>query len=610
MKKNLTKISEPGKSKLQSLSGLAAFMLTRAGLKVLKNASKKSLQRAGIIKEKEIDYNEWINSLQSVKEQDAVRYLLSLNRLPKTPTVSILMPVHSNTQAAQLETVIKSILNQAYGEWRLAITFDPAVNAGVKQLLQNYNKTEQRIHATEGNTNSLFGYLDDSFIRFAGDYILIMDSRYTLSPVSLFAFITYAMLNDNAIVYCDEDEIDDKGKYTNPNFKPGWSREYFLTHNYIGDVFLVETLFLQRLLAIIPSLKTGAQTPYDMLLLAKELTNRFRHIPKVLLHKRAATVCADEFLSIKKSIAHDLSYREHIKATVADIPGVAGKYQVNYELPEKKKVSIIIPTKDHTTILKRAIDSILEKTDYPDYEIVIVNNNSTDPAFFRLVQDYKEQHPGMFICLDANFPFNFSKLINLGASVSNGRYLLMLNNDVEVISSDWLTQMAACIWTGAATAIGPKLLYPDDTIQHAGIVLGGDDGAYHVFAHKHRGDNGYNDRLKTVNNYSALTGACLMCDKGMFEWVGGMNEDYVVEYSDFDLCLRLLEAGFGNAYLPQVELYHHESATRGHPFRNKEAWRQHQEDLAIFKQKWQPLIDDDPFYNPNLRLKFKGMSLE
>jgi GT2 family glycosyltransferase len=264
-------------------------------------------------------------------------------------------------------------------------------------------------------------------------------------------------------------------------------------------------------------------------------------------------------------------------------------------------VSIIIPTKDQYTLLKTTVDSILQKTDYPNYEIILINNNSTSPQFFDLVNTYTAQHNN-FTCIDAPIPFNFSRLINIGASAAKGEYLLLLNNDMEVRHNNWLTLMVAYAQKEGVGTVGAKLLYPDGTIQHAGISLSaGDDGA-HLYAHLPAEAAG----TQTINNYSAVTGACLLCDKSNFDMVEGMNEDLPVEYNDLDLCLRIQALGFYTVYLPYVTLIHHESATRGHPLRSKASWQQHRQDQAVFAAAWQPLITNDPYYNPNRKIKFTG----
>ncbi len=609
MKKNLSKISEPGKSKIASILGFTSFALTKPGFKVLRNASKKALNRSGITKEKTIDYNQWILDREHPEQMAAAASLLQY--LEVKPNFSILMPVPDDIQPAQLERVVISILNQVYPHWQLTIVYTPAINADSRQLLDDLNKTEQRVHAIDGGQgNCLSDYLGKEFLHFAGPYVLITDAHHLLAPFSLFEFAIKARMDDSlTIIYGDEDEINKDGIYTNPVFKPGFSPQYLMTHNYIGNVFLVKTELLNYWSACFGTLKF--RRPYDLLLFTAHFTGMISNITKVLAHKLTETISESDTEANDRAMKASIELWLDGRATVLDIPGVSGKYSLNYKIGVCKKVSIIIPTKDHAALLGQAVRSILAKTDYPDYEIIIINNNSTTPAFFDLIKELTTRHPEKIKCIDANIPFNFSALINIGARASNGAYLLLLNNDVEVIHAGWLTKMVACMQSGHlgtqshVGAVAPKLLYPNNTIQHAGIALEPDGTATHVFAHMHKDDNGYQGRIKTLGNYTVLTGACMLVEKRMFDKVGGMDETYVVEYSDFDLCLKLLQTGYTNVYLPTVELYHHESATRGHPMRNKKTWHQHQHDLAIFTAKWNDYMEQDPYYNRNLKLKFR-----
>ena len=334
-----------------------------------------------------------------------------------------------------------------------------------------------------------------------------------------------------------------------------------------------------------------------------EQTSHIGHIVKMLYHKRITAV-NEETISSGKMALEDAMLRRGTPATVIALPNAPGNYQIQYTVVHPEKVSFIIPTKDQPSLLKTAIDSIIERTDYPDYEIIVLDNNSNTPEFFALMQEYKQRHPSVFRCEKAAFPFNYARLMNLGASLSTGTYLLMLNNDVAVIHADWMTQMVSYAQRAHTGAVGAKLLYPDDTVQHAGIVLGVNGDAAHVFAHKKKDDSGYFNYLQTVRNYAAVTGACMMCRKAVYDAVGGMDERLVVEYNDIDLCLKFISEGYSNVYLPTVALYHYESATRAHPFRSRKSYKQHEQDLAIFKGKWGKYTTDDPYYNHKLIERF------
>jgi GT2 family glycosyltransferase len=239
----------------------------------------------------------------------------------------------------------------------------------------------------------------------------------------------------------------------------------------------------------------------------------------------------------------------------------------------------------------------------------VLNNNSTSKEFYAWVDEYTKKYPQLIQVVEAHFPFNFSKLMNIGAGLAKGEYLLLLNNDVEIIHADWLDIMVSYVQQKRIGAVGVKLLYPDDTVQHAGVVIGLGGIAGHSFVGAYKDDPGYFNYIQSVNNYAAVTAACLMCRKEVFDEVHGMDETFEVEYNDVDFCLKMMEAGYNNVYLPQVELYHYESATRGHPHQSKPSYERHLKEMKLFKDKWQHVIDHDPFYNPNLNMGAHDFSL-
>jgi GT2 family glycosyltransferase len=297
-----------------------------------------------------------------------------------------------------------------------------------------------------------------------------------------------------------------------------------------------------------------------------------------------------------------------LKGTVKYLTGLRG-YKIDYTVTRNDLVSIIIPTKDQTALLKNTIDSIIALTGYTNYEIIVLNNNSTSKEFYAWVDEYTKKYPQLIQVVEAHFPFNFSKLMNIGAGLAKGEYLLLLNNDVEIIHADWLDIMVSYAQQKRIGAVGVKLLYPDDTVQHAGVVIGLGGIAGHSFVGAYKDDPGYFNYIQSVNNYAAVTAACLMCRKEVFDEVNGMDETFEVEYNDVDFCLKMMEAGFNNVYLPQVELYHYESATRGHPHQSKPSYERHLKEMKLFKDKWQHIIDHDPFYNPNLNMGAHDFSM-
>jgi GT2 family glycosyltransferase len=399
-----------------------------------------------------------------------------------------------------------------------------------------------------------------------------------------------------------------------PHFKPDWSPDNLLSRNYFGHVVVMR----KELVDSVGGFRLGFEgsQDYDIILRTTELTSKIGHIPKVLYHWRIHEKSAAQgedvkpyaYIAAKKALEEALE-RRNTPGEIQYLSGLRG-YRVIYDVVKHGKVSVIIPTKDQVKLLKNTIDSIIQKTSYTDYEIILLNNNSNTQEFFDFRDEYTKKYPTLFRCIEANFPFNFSKLMNIGVAESTGEYMLLLNNDVEVIAPDWMTTMVSFAQHKDIGIVGAKLLYPDDTIQHAGVLIGLGGVAGHAFTHAYKDDPGYFNYIQSVNNYAAVTAACMMCRKDVFLEVNGMEESFEVEYNDVDFCLKVLDKGYYNVYVPEVVLYHFESATRGHPHQNSASYARHVREIALFKEKWQKYIDHDPYYNPNLNRGVHDFSMD
>jgi glycosyltransferase involved in cell wall biosynthesis len=614
MKKNFAKVSNPGQSKLKSVMQLASFVLTKPGFELLKKVVKKVLVKVGLRREFHAGYDQWITAkldAHLLKHE----FESSYPSLKLRPKFSIVVPVY-NPQVEYLKAAINSVTDQSYQNWELCLSDDCSPNPQVKILLDKKIKKDSRIKVFFREQNGHISANSNSALSLAtGEYIMFMDHDDLLTPNCLFEFIKH--INEHPsdqLIYSDEDKIDDEGVFSSPHFKPDWAPDNLLSRNYMGHVIVIKKDLMDQVKGFREGFE-GSQD-HDLLLRATELTSHIGHIPKVLYHWRihqlSVAINTDAkpyaYIAAKKAL-EEAMIRRGTHAAVEDIPGILGGYRINYKVQSAGKVSIIIPTKDQVKFLKTAIDSIIERTDYPDYEIIVLNNNSISREFFDLIKDYNAQLGDKFRCIEANFPFNFAKLMNLGVAESKGDYILLCNNDVEVIHNDWMTQLVSYAQREKTGAVGVKLLYQDGTVQHAGVVLGLGGAAGHVFVNMGRNDRGYYNYLQSINNYAAVTAACMMCRKNVYDEVGGMDEELEVEYNDVDLCLQFVKHGYFNVYLPTVELYHYESATRGHPFQSKESWAQHEHDFAIFRNKWLPWIDNDPFYSPNLSIQCTDFQL-
>lgn len=607
----IDKVGTPENSKAQNIAKLAAFLLSKPGIKFVINKVRHALFADKV---NAASYNNWINHRLNPTLLD-VQYKTHINNLKNKPLISIVVPVY-NPSVTFLAAAIESVINQQYTNWELCLADDVSPNPEVRQLLEAYSKKDNRIKVVFRTTNGHISECTNSALAMAtGEYILFMDHDDLLTINCLFEIVKHINKHpEDRIIYSDEDKIDDSGIFSMPHFKPDWAPDNLLSRNYMGHVIVIDKKIVDQLGGLRPGFD-GSQD-HDLLLRATELTNNIGHIPKVLYHWRIhehSVAMASEakpyaYLAAQKALEEAL-VRRGTPGKVEHIPGILGGYRIRYEVRSYDKVSIIIPTKDQAELLRKALTSIIELTTYPDYEIILLNNNSTTPEFFALVKEFSEKYGDKFTCYEAAFPFNFSKLNNFGVSKSSGKFLLFLNNDVEVTHGDWLDQMVSFAQRKFTGAVGVKLLFPNDTIQHAGVILGLGGAAGHIFPRVHRSQTGYFNYLVSLNNYSSLTGACLMCRREVFEEVGGFDETLAVEYNDIDLCLKIMTKGYYNVYVPDVVLYHYESASRGHPFHSKAAFAQHEIDIKKFRDKWLRYIENDPFYSPNLSMETDTFSL-
>jgi GT2 family glycosyltransferase len=431
---------------------------------------------------------------------------------------------------------------------------------------------------------------------------LFLEPGDVLSPCALSHFsIEIAARSGAGIVHCDEDRLDRDGRRSDPCFKPDWNLDLFYAQDYVSHA----AAFARALIREVGGFRAaaGEAAGYDLVLRCIERLRpeQIHRIPRVLWHKAnppAATDPARRRAAESRALADHLE-RQGIPAQVAQGDGVR---RVQYALPaELPLVTLIIPTRNGLTLLRQCVESIVMLTTYPNYEILLVDNGSDEPDALAYMAELGRQ-PGIRVIRDDR-PFNYSALNNMAARLARGAVLGLINNDIEVISAGWLEEMVSLAMQPGVGAVGAKLLYPDETVQHAGVLLGV-GGATGVAGHANKflpaAEAGYMRRGASVQSFSAVTAACLLVRKSLYEQVGGLNEvDLKIAYNDVDFCLRLREAGYRNVWTPHAELFHHESATRGSDFSPSKRQRFDQEQ-DYMRSKWRALIADDPAYNPNL----------
>lgn len=557
----------------------------------------------------DVDYKEWYENHRvlekDLEEQKSVHFL-------KEPLISIIVPIY-NTPITFLRQMIDSVRQQSYAKWELCIGNASPEKQEIRQVLEEY-KSDKRIKeiailenkGIAENTNKAMTISE-------GEFIGLLDHDDLLAPNALYEVVK--ALNENnlaEVVYTDEDKVTaDLEEHFRPHFKPDFNLDLLRSNNYICHFFVASRDLIKRVGGFRPEFN-GAQD-YDLILRCTEQAKQIVHIPKILYHWRVHKAStADNPAS--KMYAFDAGKRaieEHLvrcrtKGTVQHTKDL-GFYRVKYEVCGEPLVSIIIPNKDQSEALKKCLDSIREKTSYRNYEIIIVENNSEEPETFAF---YKKIAGEKIKIVTWEGEFNYSAINNFGVRHARGDYLLLLNNDVEIINGDWLTEMLSHCQRKEVGIVGAKLYYPDNTIQHAGIIIGIGGVAGSVFVGLPRAFSGYLHKASIQLDLSAVTAACMLVKRSVFEQVGGLEEKLKVAFNDVDFCLRVREKGYLVVYDPYAELYHYESKTRGAED-TKEKIRRFQTEIEYMRSHWIGLLKKgDPYYNCNLSLTKWDYSLK
>jgi len=590
------------------------WIKAKKGFKYMaKNGISHTIQRAKIEKlRKQASYPNWLARNEVLDIEAMTQEIATFHYQPK---ISIAMPVY-NVEEKWLRLCIDSILNQVYTNWELCMADDASTDPNVKKILTEYQQLDERIRVVFREQNGHISEATNSALAIAtGEFVALLDNDDELAINAFYEVVK--VLNENPeldLIYSDEDKIDMDGNRSDPAFKPDWSPDLLLGTNYISHLGVYRRSILEEIGGFRKGYE-GSQD-YDLVLRFTEKTTKERitHIPKVLYYWRMlpTSTAVDQG---SKGYAFEAGLRAVQDALVRrGINGHAthgaanGLYDVYYDIESEKLVSIIIPTKNGYKDVQRCVSSIIEKTTYQNYEIIMADNGSTDPKMQELYAKFEQQLPGRFFVESIDIPFNFSTINNRAAKKAHGEYLLFLNNDTEVITENWLTLMVSFAQQERIGCVGAKLLYPNNTVQHAGVILGLGGVAGHGHYGYPHGDLGYFGRLAINVNYSAVTAACLLMKKADFDAVGGFEEAFTVAFNDVDLCLKVQALGRDNVWLHEAELYHFESQTRGYDDKGKKKKRFEQEKVMM-EEKWGPLIENDPFYNPNLTRDIPNFSL-
>lgn len=531
------------------------------------------------------------------------------------PKFSIVVPLYK-TPVVYLEKMVESVKKQTYDNWELCLSDGSGIDSPLKNTLEKMAAQDGRIRVIYHEKPLQISENTNAAIEIAtGDYIVFMDHDDELTAHALFECVK-ALNKDPSIdvLYSDEDKMTmDGNRFFQPHFKPDFNIDLLCSVNYICHLFVVRRTLIDEV-GMLRREYDGAQD-YDFIFRCVEATDKICHIPKILYHWRCHEDSTSENPESKlyafeagKRVVQGHYDRQGIGATVEKGEHL-GLYRTKYKLDEQPLISILIPNKDHIDDLKRCIDSIEQKSSYKNYEYIIIENNSTEPetfAWYKKLESVNEKVKVVYY--EGNF--NYSKINNFGAAQASGEYLLLLNNDTEIINEDCVEELLGYCSRADVGIVGARMYYEDDTIQHAGVVIGFGGIAGHCFVMQPRDATGYCHRIICAQNYSAVTAACLMVKKSVFDEVGGLTEALAVAFNDIDFCLKVRKAGYLVVYNPYAELYHYESKSRGLEDTSEKVARFNQE-IADFEKRWPDILKNgDPYYNPNLTLDSQDFSLK
>ena len=567
--------------------------------------SKKVFKRVFHIKENRKSNQEqyliWMekNKLTEAELEEQRNYKFKVS-----PKVSVVVPMY-NTNEIFFKELIESIEKQTYSNWELCLADgSESENENLKKYMKNEKIKYKFLNSNKGiseNTN-------EAIKMATGEYIGFLDHDDILSEDALYEIVKCINENEEAeFIYSDEDKIDQTGERFEPYFKPDYSPETLECNNYITHFVVVKKELIDEV-GMLDSKFNGAQD-FDFVLRATVKAKRVEHISKVLYHWR---VHRDSTANVAdaKPYAYEAGVRAvkaHVercfkKGQVEDGQDVPGIYKIKYEIEGNPKVSIIIPNKDNVNLLKKCIESIQSLTTYKNYEIVIIENNSEKKETLEYYNEITKSE-NIRVINSGLKEFNYSALINFAVKNVDGEYILQLNNDTKVLTPDWLEIMIGYAQDKNIGAIGARLYYEDKTLQHAGIIIGLSGIAGNMLVNLPFGKHAYFGREAATRNVSAVTGACMFSRRELYEEVGYMDEnDFKVAFNDVDFCLKLMEKGYRNLYIPYVELYHYESKSRGYEY-SKEKEERFNREAENFKRKWKKYIDYDPYYNINFTRK-------
>lgn len=570
------------------------------------------MRRAEAAKE-EPEYRNWITLYDTLTDSDREAINKRIPQLGYRPLISVLMPVY-NVDELWLRLAIESVRKQSYPYWELCIADDKSTKRHVQRVLDEYRQKDARIKVIFRKERGHISVASNSALQLVeGEFVALLDHDDELAEHALYLVAEELNCYPGAdLIYSDEDKLNLKGQRVSPHLKPDWNPDLFYSYNIVSHLGVYRTSLVKELGGFRQGYE-GSQD-YDLALRVVERipVDHIRHIPYVLYHwrevpgsvARAVGSSADE--AARKALASHLQ-RKQIDATVEK--GFGCFHRVIYPLPRVMPlVSVIIATRDRVDLLRHAVEGVLHRTHYQPLELILMDNQSKEPAtldYFRQIQSDSRVRLSQH-----DTSFNFSAICNAAAKLARGEIIAFINNDVEIISSEWLAEMVSHALRPEIGAVGAKLYYPNDIIQHAGVIIGLGGIAGHAHRNLPRKAAGYYARAQVIQNYSAVTGACLVLRRSVYDEVGGLNEmDLPIAYNDVDLCLRIQEKGYRILWTPYAELYHLESASRGADT-DLERLGRFIKEQEFMKSKWKERLAYDPYYSRSLTLNKEDFSFD
>jgi O-antigen biosynthesis protein len=559
-------------------------------------------------------YDEWVATYDTIGPAERTALQTRLQALSATPVIAVLMPVY-NPPPALLREAIASVQAQIYPHWELCIADDASTDAEVLQVLQRAAAADQRIRLMRRQTNGhISRSSNDALALVTAPYVALLDHDDLLREHALLLVAeALAHAPQAEVLYSDEDKLAIDGQRCDPYFKPDWNPELLLAQNYLCHLVTYRTALVRKRGGFRVGFE-GAQD-HDLVLRCTEglAPGQIVHIPHVLYHWRqhAGSTAGRNEAKPYAQEAGLRAVREALARRTMDAQvelDAHGWYAVRMAAPvPEPRVSIIVPTRDGITTLPRCFESLVQKTRYGAWELLVIDNGSHDPAFLAELQRIA-RHPRVRVLRDDS-PFNYAALNNRAVSLVDSEFVVLLNDDTEVLSPDWLSQLVGWAAQPGVGAVGARLWYPDGTLQHAGVVLGIGDVAGHAHRHWLRDEVGHRGRAVVLQDFSAVTAACLAVRRSSYLQVGGLDaQHFAVAFNDVDFCLKLGAAGLRNVWVPTAELVHHESVTRGSD-REARHRQRYEKEAALMRQRWGREIAADPAYNPNLTLAQEDFGL-